>query len=1028
MKEPKLTKKELAAQSRELEEQLTRLKNRLNGQAFKKTKHGYRLDQLSEGAQQLSGRVSELELQLVSLSEAQKELSEKWQQLGKDTDTLKKNEPREPGGKKRIKEQLAKLKTSVAELSELQQQIGNTLGEMQSAVGRAGNARDDLKLETDELRTQVRNLEENSSRLSVSQSTQEARTRELEGLLAELTLRHEKLASEEKTVAESITQRMDEAITPLREQLQQLDLSVSEEGGRHKEVDRRLQELGNRIGDISGRFNHLSLDVTDQREHREQLKQELIPRLQKLEAQNADIPSLETQLGVALKKETDALWQKLEEKDKDIVHLRERLEGLAESTRNPELDQKLIGVEAKVNRLSETENFLQESFQGLGGLELNITSRLEDLQRQLLEHIERNSEYEEALQRLSGRFGDISSNLQLQLEHAEQRQLEKIEALAQKQELFAERELNSESRRQDLDGQLDRIEESFTAERERLSQLEENFIQTEDKNEALRLELEQERLLQQELQSRLDDLNEDIAGHNNTLTARMAEQDAQHHTLAESVKEQAKKQQTLTDKFDQQVRDQQALSERIGGHLEQQSVLQTEAESVRQTLSTLEQRTQQSASQFNTIEQEQNAFRQQLEAEKPRIEEHSQTLQALANSFNTLEAGMEAQTQRIESIESGGKNNRIALIALLLLGLLGGLALFFSNVGRIAESEQQLAEKMISPDPRYITRDDLAAKMNALESGLAGNSDRISEVKAALPPQSLWERQIELEQQLARFEVRLNLLSAGVQKSSASEESGSQAHPKELGLIQREVERINAALVQLTTQPHSPSGEASLASVEQRLSRKVENLGVRISQLEASKPEPELNPTAGVEQRMSETSNQLSAHIEQLKKQQNSILKIERELSDTGKVFAERLNALETDSRDAKETLKQLQNQLHVLAIPDKEPHQSALSTSDRNDSTADWQAAADAHLYAIQLAGSRNESSLVAFASAQSLKRDTAYFRTVHEGRDWYILLYGPYSGFREASNTLKNLPSPLNRYNPWIRRIPSEAELVHR
>ena len=110
---------------------------------------------------------------------------------------------------------------------------------------------------------------------------------------------------------------------------------------------------------------------------------------------------------------------------------------------------------------SETENFLQESFQGLGGLELNITSRLEDLQRQLLEHIERNSEYEEALQRLSGRFGDISSNLQLQLEHAEQRQLEKIEALAQKQELFAERELNSESRRQDLDGQLDRIEESL---------------------------------------------------------------------------------------------------------------------------------------------------------------------------------------------------------------------------------------------------------------------------------------------------------------------------------------------------------------------------------------------------------------------------------------------------------------------------------------------------------------------------------------------------------------------------------------
>ncbi|MCB1881837.1 MAG: hypothetical protein KDI54_17590, partial [Gammaproteobacteria bacterium] len=71
MKDPKPTKKELAAQSKVLEEEVTRLKNRLNGQVFKKTKHGYRLDQLSEGAQQLNGRIEELENQLAILSRMQ---------------------------------------------------------------------------------------------------------------------------------------------------------------------------------------------------------------------------------------------------------------------------------------------------------------------------------------------------------------------------------------------------------------------------------------------------------------------------------------------------------------------------------------------------------------------------------------------------------------------------------------------------------------------------------------------------------------------------------------------------------------------------------------------------------------------------------------------------------------------------------------------------------------------------------------------------------------------------------------------
>ncbi|HXK58214.1 MAG TPA: hypothetical protein PLZ16_16375, partial [Gammaproteobacteria bacterium] len=293
-----------------------------------------------------------------------------------------------------LKEQLQQLSQSTSdegrrheEVDRQLQALGNRiggLGELQNAFERAGNVRDDLKLETGELRAQVRNLEESSSRLAVNQSTQEARTRELEGLLAELTLKQQNLAAADATLAESLRQQLDAAIAPLREQLQQLSQSASDEGGRLKEVDRRLQDLGNRIGDLGGRFHHLSEDVANQREQREHLERELDPRLQQLEARNTDIDDLESQLGAALKKETDALWRALEEKDRDVETLQEQLAALSDSEQSPEIDQKLSGVAAEVSRLSEAEDFLQESFRGLGGLELNLTSRLDDLHAGIL--------------------------------------------------------------------------------------------------------------------------------------------------------------------------------------------------------------------------------------------------------------------------------------------------------------------------------------------------------------------------------------------------------------------------------------------------------------------------------------------------------------------------------------------------------------------------------------------------------------------------------------------------------------------
>jgi len=929
MKDPKPTKKELATQTRGLEEQLSRLKNRLNGQVFKKTKHGYRLDQLSEGARQLSGRIGAVEKQLAKISQAQADLAQQWQALDKETDTSQnQTKQKSGGGKKRIKARLAKLKSSVAGLSLMQQQIGKTLEELQRAVGGIGNVRDDLKLETDELRAQVRHLEESSSRLSVGQSSHEARTMELEGLLAELTLAQEKLSSERETQDKKVAQQLEEAISPLREQLQYLAGLSSEDNGRHKQVDRRLHELANRIGDLSGRFGQLQQDTAGQHQ-----KQALDSRLQQLEARISDIGALEDELGASLEKETGALWQKLEKKSNELDTLRERLETSSGSGQSPELSQKLSRVEVEVNRLSQAGDLLQESFRGLGGLELNLTSRLDGLQRQLQEHIGHNRELEQAIQRLSGEFGDIGSQLEQRLEQSDLSHQDRVEALEQRQELLTEPELKWDARQQEVDGQLDRIMEAFTAEQERVSRLEQDFSEARDQSSAQALALDQGKQLQQALESRFNQFSESITG-----------QAAQDDTLT------------------------------------------------------------------------------------TRVEEQSGQLQALASSLDTLDARVGVQQQRIENSESRGKINQAALFVLLLIGLLGGMALYFSTEGNIAESEQQITRTLISPDPRYVTHDDLAENLSNLESLLAGNSQRINQVSAALPSEGLRERQSELEQQLARFEVKLNLLAASAQESAERAGDSGQPLPTELNLLQLEIERINRALTKLTTEVALRKGEADKAG-EMRLGETTDQLSARISQLETGQsPEPVVNRIADIEQTLHQTSDKLGANVEQLHNQQNTIAKIERSLNDTSSVLGERLNDLETESADAREMIRQLQNQMHTLTQARETASQKSVSTAEYPDTAEIWQAAAAARQYTVQLAGSRNKESLIAFASGQALQQDAAYVRTVHEGREWFILLYGRYSSFRDASNALQNLPAALNRYSPWIRTIPGDVDFIVR
>ena len=82
--------------------------------------------------------------------------------------------------------------------------------------------------------------------------------------------------------------------------------------------------------------------------------------------------------------------------------------------------------------------------------------------------------------------------------------------------------------------------------------------------------------------------------------------------------------------------------------------------------------------------------------------------------------------------------------------------------------------------------------------------------------------------------------------------------------------------------------------------------------------------------------------------------------------------------------------------------------------------AGGDSREYTIQLIGSFRKSSIAGFVRENELARDAALFELQHQGKPWFVLLYGKYTSFEQASNTLNSLPGELTRHKAWIRYLP--------
>ncbi|MGB2065286.1 MAG: SPOR domain-containing protein, partial [Marinomonas gallaica] len=47
------------------------------------------------------------------------------------------------------------------------------------------------------------------------------------------------------------------------------------------------------------------------------------------------------------------------------------------------------------------------------------------------------------------------------------------------------------------------------------------------------------------------------------------------------------------------------------------------------------------------------------------------------------------------------------------------------------------------------------------------------------------------------------------------------------------------------------------------------------------------------------------------------------------------------------------------------------------------------------------------------------SYFESLHNGRAWFVVVYGEYRNRSEAIAAVENLPNGLRSLNPWARSV---------
>lgn len=97
----------------------------------------------------------------------------------------------------------------------------------------------------------------------------------------------------------------------------------------------------------------------------------------------------------------------------------------------------------------------------------------------------------------------------------------------------------------------------------------------------------------------------------------------------------------------------------------------------------------------------------------------------------------------------------------------------------------------------------------------------------------------------------------------------------------------------------------------------------------------------------------------------------------------------------------------------------------------ANWLSQQNPENYIIQIASGYSKRTLADFISryADTLKpQDFAWFKTLRNGRDWFVLVYGNYSNFDIAMKKLDSFPQSIQKSRPYIRTVSGAIDSASR
>ncbi len=83
---------------------------------------------------------------------------------------------------------------------------------------------------------------------------------------------------------------------------------------------------------------------------------------------------------------------------------------------------------------------------------------------------------------------------------------------------------------------------------------------------------------------------------------------------------------------------------------------------------------------------------------------------------------------------------------------------------------------------------------------------------------------------------------------------------------------------------------------------------------------------------------------------------------------------------------------------------------------------------YTLQLLGSNMESKAKAFINNNKLNNKAYYYKGIHKGKPWFIVVYGNYASKVDAQMALSKLPVSLRKLRPWPRQYSNIQKSISR